>query len=88
MAADGGEQRRSTDVPDADRAVDGSGGQEAIVGTEGAVHFLITVIRADVTQFQVPGPLGRARQASFPTSRPRFVRCHRAIPSQFGGRRD
>ena len=32
---------------------DGSGGQEAIVRAESAVHFLITVIRADVTQFQV-----------------------------------
>ena len=57
MAGDGGEQRRSTDVPDAYRTVHGSGGQEAIVGAERAVHFVITVIRTDVTQFQVRGLL-------------------------------
>src|SRR5262245_34994021 len=53
MAGDGGEQRPSTDVPYAYRTVDGSGAQEAIVGAERAVHFVIAAFRADVTQFQV-----------------------------------
>ena len=39
--------------------------KEAIVGAERAVHFLITVIRSDVTQFQVRGLLAEhVKQAS------------------------
>ena len=52
MADDGGEQRRALDVPNANRAIEGSGSQEAIVLAEDAVHLLIAFIRADVSQFE------------------------------------
>src|SRR5262245_25294220 len=38
MAHDGRKQRAAFDVPNADRPIEGCGGQEPIVRTEGAIH--------------------------------------------------
>ncbi len=41
MPLDDGELRAALDVPNADHAVHGSGGQEPVVRTECAIHLLI-----------------------------------------------
>jgi hypothetical protein len=59
MAADSCGERHPIDVPNADDATDARGGQQTIVGTEGGVHVMISLVWGDVGNNEVRGLLSQ-----------------------------